>query len=299
MRRTVRNLLTSTTAALALVAGLVTLPGVTGTAQAGDKGTGQDNIAGILPEPALQGANDFGCKPTREHPRPVVLVHGLGATATENWYLFAPYLASKGYCVFAKTYGQDSRYPGRGGVQPMERSAAELDAFVDEVRKATGAEKVDLVGHSEGGIMPRYYLRYLGGANEVEHFVGWAAPNHGTTISGLTKLRALYPGFDAQLAGYCGSCPQFMVGSEFLEKLNGSGDETAGDVKYTVLVTRYDGIVTPLETSFLSGGNVENIVIQDVNPAAIPEHASMAGDVTTWELTLAGLGHAEGGHGGH
>jgi triacylglycerol esterase/lipase EstA (alpha/beta hydrolase family) len=225
-----------------------------------------------------------------------VLVHGLGATATENWQFFAPYLQSHGFCVFALTYGTTDHFPGRGGVAPMEHSAEQLAGFVAKVQEATGARKVDLVGHSEGGIMPRYYLKFLGGADHVANFVGWAAPNHGTTISGLTALRAGYPGFDEQLGEHCGSCPEFMVGSEFLQKLNSGEDETVGNVLYTVLVTRYDGVVTPLATSFLKGDHVRNIVIQDVNPAAYPEHVAMAGDPTTFQLTLAALGAAEHAH---
>jgi hypothetical protein len=281
--RTLRHL----GASVSLVAALLVAPTVAGTAHA------QDNIAGILPEPALAGANDFACKPTQAHPRPVVLVHGLGATATENWHFFAPYLKSRGFCVFALTYGVTDHYPGRGGVAPMERSAEELAGFVAKVQDATGARKVDMVGHSEGGIMPRYYLKFLGGAAHVANFVGWAAPNHGTTISGLTRLREGIPGFDEELGHHCGSCPQFMIGSEFLQKLNSGPDETVGSVLYTVLVTRYDGVVTPLQTSFLTGDHVKNVVLQDVNPEAFPEHVAMAGDPTTFDLTLAALGAGE------
>lgn len=268
--------------ALTAVAVAVAGPGGLGTANAD---VAPDHAL-ILPEPALVGANDFTCRPTADKPNPVVLVHGLGATASENWYFLAPHLAQQGYCVFAKTYGMDPRFPSRGGIKPMEQSAAELAAFVDEVLAATGARKVDLVGHSEGAIMPRWYLKFLGGTAEVDHFVGWAGPNHGTNIWGITELRHLIPGWDGYMGASCGSCPQFMPGSDFITKLN-AGDETPGNVHYTVIVTKYDELVTPYSTSFLEGAT--NIVLQEVDPANFAGHASMAADPTTFALTLQAL----------
>ena len=240
----------------------------------------------VFPEPAPEGANNFACKPTAQHPEPVVLVHGLGATASENWHFLAPYLAQQGFCVFAKTYGEDPRWPSRGGFAPMERSAAELSAFVDQVLTATGATKVDLVGHSEGAIMPRWYLKFLGGAAKVDHFVGWAGPNHGTDIQGLTDLRTAFPGWDGYMGSSCGSCPEFMPGSDFLTKLN-AGDETPGKVKYTVIATKYDEVVTPYKTSFLDGAT--NILLQDVDATDYAGHVALAWDPTTFELTLKAL----------
>ena len=55
----------------------------------------------------------------------------------------------------------------------------------------TGASKVDLVGHSEGGMMPRYYVNFLGGAGKVNDFVAFAPSNYGTTLDGLTTLVSL------------------------------------------------------------------------------------------------------------
>jgi triacylglycerol esterase/lipase EstA (alpha/beta hydrolase family) len=287
VRRSILRKLTVPAAVATLCAGLLAGP-ASATTTSGVTAPG-DNIAGFLPEPAASGMNDPGCRPSAAHPRPVVLVHGLGATASENWHFFAPFLAAKGYCVYGFTYGQSPMWPGRGGVAPMENSAAQLSTFVDDVLATTRASKVDIVGHSEGGIMPRYYLKFLGGAAKVAHFVAWAPPNHGTTISGLTDLRALWPGFDDQMASYCGSCPEFMPGSAFLQRLNAGGD-TVGNVDYTVLTTRYDWIVTPTETSYLKGPHVHNISIQDVNPNAFPEHVAMAWDPTTFDLTLKALG---------
>jgi triacylglycerol esterase/lipase EstA (alpha/beta hydrolase family) len=249
---------------------------------------GSPDHAWLLPEPKTTGLNDRSCRPTAQHPRPVVLVHGLGATASENWRLFAPYLHARGYCVFALTYGQVPMWPSRGGLTAMETSAAQLAEFVDDVLAATGAKQVDLVGHSEGGIMPRWYLKFDDGAAQVAHFVAWAPPNHGTTVSGLTQLRAFSPGFDDQMGQYCQSCPEFMPGSPFLAKLNDGGD-TVGDVRYTVIATRYDYMVTPIETAFLHGKNVHNILLQDLDPTDISEHVALAADPTVFELTRAAL----------
>ena len=111
------------------------------------------------------GANDFDCKPSPVHPRPVVLVHGLGANMGENWGYHSPLLAAEGYCVFALTYGlspQSQALREIGGVIPIEESAVELKSFVERVLEATGAPEVDLVGHSEGTFMPQYWLKFLG-----------------------------------------------------------------------------------------------------------------------------------------
>jgi triacylglycerol esterase/lipase EstA (alpha/beta hydrolase family) len=269
--------------ALAAIAVAVAGPVGPGSAQASDV---PPDHAWIFPEPALAGANDLTCRPSKAHPNPVVLVHGLGATASENWYFLAPFLAEHGYCVYAKTYGMDPRWQSRGGFTPMDQSAAELKTFVDEVLAATGARKVDLVGHSEGAIMPRWYLKFLGGAAKVDHFVGWAGPNHGTNIQGITDLRAAFPGWDGYMGDYCGSCPQFMPGADFLAKLN-AGDETPGRTHYTVIATKYDEVVTPYRTSFLDGAT--NILLQDVNPSDYAGHVGLAWDPTTFDLTLKAL----------
>ncbi|MEJ7704914.1 MAG: alpha/beta fold hydrolase [Geodermatophilaceae bacterium] len=121
------------------------------------------------------GANDFSCTPDAAHPYPVVLVHGTFADAYGSWLSLSPQLAAEGYCVFALDYG-------RNATIAIERSAGQLADFVDRVLEATGAAKVSLVGHSQGGLMPRYYLRFLGGAALVDELIGLAPSNHGTTV---------------------------------------------------------------------------------------------------------------------
>jgi triacylglycerol lipase len=218
------------------------------------------------------GANDWTCDPTARHPHPVVLVHGTFGDMTVSWNLVSPALVRHGYCVFALDYG--NRATG-----PVEQSAGELARFVDDVRAATGAAKVSIVGHSQGGMMPRYYIRHLGGASAVEDLVGLAPSNHGTKSPGT--LATERP---------CPACAQQAWGSRFLTALN-RGDETWGDIDYTQVVTRYDEVVTPYTSGFLTPGpQSTNAVLQESCAHDTAEHLGIIYDRVALRWVVNALG---------
>ncbi|MFC8509180.1 esterase/lipase family protein [Streptomyces sp. NPDC057411] len=221
-----------------------------------------------------RGWNDFSCKPSAAHPRPVVLVHGTFGNAVDNWLGLAPYLVDRGYCVFSLDYGQLPNVPFFHGLGPVDKSAEQLDAYVDRVLAATGAPKADLVGHSQGGMMPRYYLKFLGGAEKVGALVGIAPDNHGTTLAGLTKLLPYFPGAEDLLTTATPGLADQIAGSALLTKLNEGGDTVPG-VRYTVIATQYDEVVTPYRSGFLGGPNVRNIVLQDLCALDLSEHVAI------------------------
>ncbi|MZD09999.1 alpha/beta fold hydrolase [Streptomyces sp. SID5785] len=221
-----------------------------------------------------RGWNDWSCRPSAAHPRPVVLVHGTFGNSVDNWLVLAPYLVKRGYCVFSLDYGQLPGVPLFNGLGPIARSAGQLDTFVDKVRGTTGAPKVDLVGHSQGGMMPRYYLKFLGGAAEVNALVGIAPDNHGTTLSGLTGLLPYFPGAEDLLTLATPGLADQIAGSDFVTKLNEGGDTVPG-VHYTVIATKYDEVVTPYRTQFLDGPDVHNVLLQDLCPVDISEHVTI------------------------
>jgi triacylglycerol esterase/lipase EstA (alpha/beta hydrolase family) len=228
------------------------------------------------------GANDWSCRPTAVHPYPVLLVPGTIEGMSYNWFTLSPLLRNNGYCVFAFNYGQQTSHPlglpgafPAGGTGEITASAAELSAFVDRVLAATGAPEVDVVGHSQGGMMPRYYLRFLGGAAKVHALVGLSPSNHGTTVDGLTTLFELAGVRELGTAGIgvvCGAaCEEQLAGSAFLQNLNAGGDTVPG-VLYTVIETRYDEVVTPYTSAFLSGPDVTNLDLQAQCPLDASEH---------------------------
>jgi triacylglycerol esterase/lipase EstA (alpha/beta hydrolase family) len=111
---------------------------------------------------ALSGGNN-GCKPSAAHPYPVVLVHATFADEGSNWVTLAPLLANAGYCVYGFNYGEtilSGLFGNVDGLGHITQSAEELKTFVNKVLSQTKASQVDLVGHSQGGMMPNYYLKY-------------------------------------------------------------------------------------------------------------------------------------------
>jgi triacylglycerol esterase/lipase EstA (alpha/beta hydrolase family) len=232
-----------------------------------------DDVTDLLPSVSPPGANDFTCRPGADHPAPVVLVHGTFESALDNWSTVSPQLKSAGYCVFALEYG--NRATG-----DIAESAGQLKRFVDAVLGATGAHRVSLVGHSQGGMMPRYYIKFLGGDSKVDDLVGLAPSNHGTTN----------PGAFVTGATICVACDQQRAGSDFLQQVN-AGDETPGPVSYTVVETKYDEVVTPYTSAFLATGpNTANILLQNACPAEVIDHHEIPNSQLAIRWTLQALG---------
>ncbi|WP_051029782.1 alpha/beta fold hydrolase [Nocardia takedensis] len=229
------------------------------------------------PDAAPPGADDWACRPSPEHPEPVVLLHGL-SNRTVTWNTLAPVLNAAGYCVFSTTYGTGPLGP-IGAVTPVEESAAQIGAFVDRVLAATGAPRVDLVGHSMGGAVPFYYLNHLGGIPKVDDYIAMAAPLHGTTLSGIQSMFAgllELPGVAEAVTDRCGPC-QVSYGSPFLRTLN-PDPAIAPQIRFTTIVSRYDQIATPYTTGMLTGPNVRNIVLQDLCATDYTEHYELTAD---------------------
>jgi len=237
-------------------------------------------LGALAPQTPPPGANNWSCQPSAAHPYPVVLVHGTFANMDDNWQAASPLLANHGYCVYAFNYGGSSASSPIQGTGDITASAAQLATFVNSVLAATGAAKVDLVGHSQGGMMPRYYLNFLGGGAKVNDFVAFAPSNYGTTLDGITKLASLL-GVAGQINGaltsVCPACAQQEQGSAFLAGLNAT--PTVPGVRYTVIESTGDEVVTPYTNAFLpAAANVTNITVQHQCVLDGSDHLEIAAD---------------------
>ncbi len=253
---------------------------------------GADTVDSPLPSEfsdmgaAPAGANDWSCVPSEAHPRPVVLVHGTGSDMATTWTTMAPALAEQGYCVYALDYGAVRTLldPNKviWGLGDIPVSAARLGAFIDVVLAQTGAAKVDIVGHSQGGTVARQYLKFNGGVNDadpsaskVENLVTLGGTNHGTNFGGIQQMYLVLAaaGLDQTiisellfgLTGLGTAGRQQLIGSPTLQRLNAGGEVEPG-VRYTVVGTKFDKVVTPPERTFLDGtgsAEVRNMWVQD------------------------------------
>jgi triacylglycerol esterase/lipase EstA (alpha/beta hydrolase family) len=235
-------------------------------------------LAGFFsPDTPPPGADNWSCKPTSAHPYPVILVNGTFANEDDNWQAASPLLYNHGYCVFTFNYGGTGYVTATGDIAA---SAQQLATFVSQVLAATGAAKVDLVGHSQGGMMPRYYLKFLGGAQYVNDLVALAPSNHGTTLDGLTTLvttLGLAGLVNSAINPDCTACVEQEAGSAFLTNLNAGGDTVPG-VNYTVIESTDDEVVTPYTSAFLSGPDVTNITLQNQCALDATDHLEIAAD---------------------
>ncbi|RDI53064.1 esterase/lipase family protein [Nocardia mexicana] len=243
------------------------------------------------PDAAPPGANRWDCKPTAAHPEPVVLVHGTWLNAYDTFAYLAPRLARAGYCVYAFNFGRSNVLdggglgpilPGRYGVGPMEESARQLSAFVDRVRDKTGAGKVDLVAHSQGGPVSHQYLKFEGGGDKVDQLVSFGGTNHGTSLMGMATIGRIMTNLGINILGFyrplIGPANiEQVVGSPFYAKLNEHGDTVPG-VRYTAVASTHDQISNPFDWTFLTPGPdapVDNIALQAGCEQDLSDHLTM------------------------
>ena len=251
--------------------------------------------------PESFGINDPSCVPSGQIVEPVVLLHGTYNNAGV-WKSLIPMLKDQGACVWAFDYGADdvslqNASPSTKAISDLDDAAEEIARHVDYVRAVTGAEKVDLVGHSQGGTHIKTYTQMYGGAEHVARAVALGGNFHGTTLGGQGEGLAKFIAFAPRLAAFLASTAgiQQVVGSEFMQRLNALPD-TAPGVLYTSIYSPADTTVTPNSSSQLvavDGADVVNLDLGEVCGVA-PRHDKLPTDRTALSQVIFGLKRAPG-----
>jgi triacylglycerol esterase/lipase EstA (alpha/beta hydrolase family) len=186
---------------------------------------------GFLP---LPGAKTRG-------PRPIIVLHGF-AMNRANFVPLAYWLARAG---LGPIYGFEYWTLGRTAA-----AARQLAWFVDQVQAQTGAEQVDIVGHSMGGVVARYYVSVLGGDGPVKNLVTIGSPHAGTDIAAV---------------GIGHARRELAAGSKLVSRL-----ATAAPPQHTRVLTilsRSDALVPAERQSELAGA--DRVVYDDLGHVAL------------------------------
>ncbi|MEV6350576.1 alpha/beta fold hydrolase [Actinoplanes sp. NPDC051851] len=191
---------------------------------------------------------------------PVVLVHGTNGRSSSDWFTLAPLLANHGRAVYPFDWRRAK--PGEH-VSATHRHALELAVFIDEVRAATGAKRVDVVGHSWGAVLAHYLVRCLPAtpaAGAVRTLVGIAPTYGGTTLHGvLRRPHRLPAGLRLWLDAKIPTWREQLPGSAVLTAIRDAPPATGTNL--TTIVTRYDQMVTPYTASLAAAPHATAVVL--------------------------------------
>ncbi|KAI1360349.1 Alpha/Beta hydrolase protein [Xylaria arbuscula] len=263
-------------------------------AQSNDSRDINFTIPSALISSHLYGApdNDFSCTSPRN---PVVMLHGLSASREVDLNLLQYELNGRGYCTFSLTYGAHPIPNWIGGLDDMTRSAAQIADFIREVREKTGAAKVDIVGHSEGGVQAVYVPMTQDGISDiVEHVVALGPAIHGATYFGFTDLWYIGGTVTRALVGQvldvlgCPACEQLAPDGEITDQFAQSSAIAQPGNKVTVIGSSKDTLV-PVEVSTIDEPGVKNVLVQTTCPDDPVGHAGLAWDKSVWRLIVNAL----------
>jgi pimeloyl-ACP methyl ester carboxylesterase len=208
---------------------------------------------------------------SQERPGPVLLVPGYGGR-TGSLQQLADRLAATGRDATVV------QLPGNG-TGDLAAAASALDQAADAALGRTGAESVDVVGYSAGGVVARLWAAEDGGAEVARRIVTLGAPHHGTTLADFAG--------DVAPAQCPIGCQQLGTGSPLLDRLNAEDETPEGPTWVSVWTTR-DGTVTPPDSARLDGAL--NLPVQSVCPGSRVGHGQLPTDPLVQQIVLTELG---------
>lgn len=141
---------------------------------------------GVIPKLSLRLWGNAGDGRT-----PILFLHGVFHNpSTFTW--IRRKLRREGFCDFGEINLFNS-------LRPVEHNARRVAMAVERLKKRNRSKKVDIVAHSMGGIVARYYVQQLGGEKSVRHLITIATPHQGipwarySVFPGIRELAPDHP----------------------------------------------------------------------------------------------------------
>ncbi|MFW9854257.1 MAG: esterase/lipase family protein [Candidatus Thorarchaeota archaeon] len=196
-------------------------------------------------------------KTISSHHNPILFVHGWNRDSSD----FAPmidWFKSDGWTSTA-LYANNFDDRSNCSVQTNINNANRIKQWVTDILAETGAKKIDIVGHSMGGLNSRYYIKFLGGTDYVDDYVSLGSPQHGENVAacgeqGVNDLAVILNEGDETPGGILSD----IVGPR-VDPFSGiiyNGTHIPGNISYTSIFSKAD--VIPYVSPPLDGGdNVE------------------------------------------
>ncbi|MER5459266.1 alpha/beta fold hydrolase [Streptomyces sp. NPDC002668] len=143
------------------------------------------------------------------------------------------------------------------------RAAADLlGRHIEEICARTGHREVDIVGHSLGGLIARYYVQCLGGDQRVRTLVTLGTPHSGTTVAPLASAHPIVR--------------QMRPGSAVLEELRAPAPGCR--TRFVSFWSDLDQVMVPVETACIDHPDLiaQNVRVSGIGHLALPVHSAVA-----------------------
>ncbi len=226
-------------------------------------------VAGTAAVRAFQG-NGPDVTPVAQDARPpVLLVPGYGGATSDLEPLAAALQAQGRQATIVHLVGD--------GTGDLRIQAGALQAAV-KAALAGGADSVDIVGYSAGGVTARLWMQAYDGGSVARRIVTLGSPQHGTDLASLASDIA--PGSCPE------ACQQLATDSDLVRSLN-SGDETPAGPRWVSIWTTDDKVSVPPETAVLSGAL--DFSVQSICPGRQVTHGQLPTDPAVMAMVLAQL----------
>ncbi|MET9646574.1 esterase/lipase family protein [Streptomyces syringium] len=195
--------------------------------------------------------------PAEPHHPPVLLLHGF----IDNRSVFV--LLRRSLRRHGWTQVSSLNYSPLTG--DLRTAAAVLGGHIEEICGRTDQERIDIVGHSLGGLIARYYIQRLGGDTRVRTLVTLGTPHRGTTVAPLMSAHPLVR--------------QMRPDSEVIAELSRPAPDCG--TQFIAFWSDLDQIMVPVETARIDHPDLSarNVRVSGVGHLALPVHWAIAAGI--------------------